>query len=504
MKRKIKKILIANRGEIAVRIIRACKELGIKTVAIFSEVDRRSLHLQLAHEAYNVGPALPAESYLAMEKILKIAKKAQCDAVHPGYGFLAENPWFVELLVDNGIIFIGPPVKTIQTMGDKIQARKLMQKVGVPIVPGVEKTVTDEHEAKKIAKQLGYPVLIKAAAGGGGRGMRIVHKGKEFQSLLRAAKSEAKAAFGDERIFLEKYLEQPRHIEFQILADAYGNVIHLGERECSIQRRHQKVIEESPSVVLDEELRHKMGEAAVKAAQACRYVNAGTIEFLVDKQKKFYFLEMNTRIQVEHPVTEMVTGIDLVKEQIRIACGERLKFKQDEIQHNGHALECRIYAEEPENNFLPSIGKIVRLKPSHGFGIREDSGIEEGEEISLYYDPMISKLIAWGKNRKEAIQRMSRALYEYQIIGVKTTIPFCLFVLQHPKFVEGKFDTQFVEEYFSQDSLKNRHQQYNIVAAICSVLYDFHQRKPSASRRILLNGQAKSNWKTKRVETFSS
>ncbi|MGH7497165.1 MAG: acetyl-CoA carboxylase biotin carboxylase subunit [bacterium] len=450
-----KKILIANRGEIAVRVSRSCRELGIRTVAVYSEADRLALHVRLADEAYLIGPAPARESYLVSEKIIAVAQKSGADAIHPGYGFLSENADFADAVATAGVAFIGPSGAAMRKMGDKTAARKLMKRAGVAIVPGTLDPLKDAETARRLADEIGYPVMLKAAAGGGGKGMRLVHRAEELAAAFRTASSEAKSAFGDGRVYLEKYVEQPRHIEFQILADSYGNVIHLGERECSIQRRHQKVIEESPSFLLDETMRREMGEAAVAAAKSCGYVNAGTIEFIVDKNRRYYFLEMNTRLQVEHPVTEMVTGLDLVKLQIEIAAGGKLPLTQAQANsaRAGHAIECRIYAEDPESNFMPAIGRITHLHKPGGFGVREDSGVYEGGEIPVYYDPMISKLIAWGTNREEAIRRMRRVLQEYEIGGVKTTIPFCLWVMQHEKFCRGEFDTHFVQNEFSVPKL---------------------------------------------------
>ncbi|MFQ5629152.1 MAG: acetyl/propionyl/methylcrotonyl-CoA carboxylase subunit alpha, partial [bacterium] len=436
------------RGEIAVRILRTCREMGIRTVAIYSDADAAALHTRLADECCHVGASPVSESYLQQDKIIEIARAAGADAIHPGYGFLSENPVFAEKVEKAGLIFIGPPASAMRMMGDKTEARKAMQSAGVPIVPGTAEPLSTIEQAEKIAQQVGYPVLLKAAAGGGGKGMRIVAAKSEMASSFRAASSEAQSAFGDGRVYIEKYLEQPRHIEFQVLADGHGNAIHLGERECSIQRRHQKVIEEAPSAILDVTMRHEMGEAAVKAALACGYTNAGTIEFLVDKHRNFYFLEMNTRLQVEHPVTEMVTGLDLVRLQVEIAMGKKLPLQQSDLRFHGHALECRIYAEDPENNFLPSIGTITHLYKPDGPGIRDDSGITAGDEISLYYDPMIAKLVAWGENRDHAMARMRRALFEYRISGVMTTIPFCAWVLDHPRFRSADFDTHFVKDEF--------------------------------------------------------
>lgn len=446
-----KKLLIANRGEIAVRIIRACHEMGIAAVAVYSDADRTALHMRMADQAYHIGPAPSRESYLVYENILKAAKDSGAEAIHPGYGFLSENSDFAQLVQDSGLILIGPSPRAIRLMGDKTAARQCMAQAGVPIVPGTDEELHAEAVAE-VAAELGYPVLIKAAAGGGGKGMRIVHKNTELDSAYAAAKSEAEAAFGDNRVYIEKYVEAPRHIEFQILADEHGNIVHLGERECSIQRRHQKVIEEAPSCILDAELRTKMGQAAVQAAAACEYSNAGTIEFIFDQDRNFYFLEMNTRLQVEHPVTEMITGVDLVKEQIRIAAGERLSLQQDDVCLNGHAIECRIYAEDPRNGFLPSTGTIAHLTVPSGPGVREDSGFQAGSEVSIYYDPLISKFVVWGQNRAEAIARMRRGLREYRIVGVETSIPFCQLVMEHERFVSGNFDTHFIEtEFFSKD-----------------------------------------------------
>lgn len=446
--KKITKVLVANRGEIAVRVIRTCREMGIETVAIFSDADATALHTRLAGEAYHIGPSPARDSYLRQDRVLEIAKKSGAQAIHPGYGFLSENPEFADKVAKAGLIFIGPPASAMRIMGDKTAARQAMQKAGVPIVPGVAEPLASADEARKVAKGIGYPVLLKAAAGGGGKGMRIVEADAEMASSFRAASSEAQSAFGDGRVYVEKYLEQPRHIEFQVFADQHGNAIHLGERECSIQRRHQKVIEEAPSALLDSAMREAMGDAAVKAALACGYVNAGTIEFLVDAKRNFYFLEMNTRLQVEHPVTEMVVGQDLVRWQLEVAMGHPLPLAQEEVRFRGHAVECRIYAEDPANNFLPSIGRLSHLQKPDGPGIRDDSGVVQGDEISLYYDPMIAKLVAWADTRERAIDRMLRALFEYRILGVKTTIPFCTWVLNHPRFRNADFDTHFVKDEF--------------------------------------------------------
>ncbi|MDN5294121.1 MAG: acetyl-CoA carboxylase, biotin carboxylase subunit [Eubacteriales bacterium] len=440
-----KKILIANRGEIAVRVIRACRELGIATVAIYSEADRDSLHVKMADEAYCIGPAPSSKSYLNKANIIAAAEVSGADAIHPGYGFLAENANFAQICRDCGITFIGPPPEAIKKMGDKAVARETMMKAGVPVVPGTEGAVEDIDEARRIAEEIGYPVMIKAAAGGGGKGMRIAHNPHDLEKALQTAKAEAEAAFGNPAVYLEKYVEEPRHIEFQILADHYGNIIYLGERDCSLQRRNQKLVEEAPSPALTPELRRKMGEMAVRAAQAVGYTNAGTVEFLLDKHNNFYFIEMNTRIQVEHPVTEMVTGIDLVKEQIRIAAGEPLAWRQEDITINGWSIECRINAEDPARNFMPCPGKIEVYHPPGGPGVRVDSAAYQGYVIPPYYDSMVGKLIVWGRNRDEAIARMERALREFVIEGVKTTIPFHLRIMENAFFRRGEVYTNFIQ-----------------------------------------------------------
>jgi acetyl-CoA carboxylase biotin carboxylase subunit len=451
--KKISKVLIANRGEIAVRIIRACREMDITSVAVYSEIDRGMPHVLMADEAYCIGPAPSRESYLAIEKLIDVARASGADAIHPGYGFLSERAEFAERVVREGLTFVGPKAESIRSMGDKTEARKLVSKAGVPTVPGTPGSISSEVDAHNFCNTVGFPVLIKAAAGGGGKGMRVVKSAAELGQAFRSASSEAQNAFGDGRVYLEKYLESPRHIEFQVLADEHGNTIHLGERECSIQRRHQKVVEETPSVIMDDSLRQKMGETAVNAAKACGYHNAGTIEFLVDKTGNYYFLEMNTRLQVEHPITELRTGIDLVQAQLRIAMGEKLPWSQSEITFRGHAIECRICAEDPENEYLPSTGIIKSLIPASGPGVREDRGIETGCEVSIFYDPMLSKLICWGRDRTEAIARMKRALNEYALLGVKTNIPLLKFVLDSEQFVAGNFDTHFLGAHFSSDKL---------------------------------------------------
>ncbi|RMG60049.1 MAG: acetyl-CoA carboxylase biotin carboxylase subunit [Deltaproteobacteria bacterium] len=445
------RILVANRGEIAVRVIRACREMGIETVAVYSDVDRHALHVRYADYAYRLGPAPASESYLNMEKIIEVARKSGAQAIHPGYGFLAENAEFAKRLEEEGIKLIGPSSEAMRVMGSKTLARQTVTKAGVPVIPGTLEPLATEEEVVETAREIGYPVMLKAAAGGGGKGMRLVRDESEILSALRMARSEAKSSFGDDSVYIEKYIEKPRHVEIQILADSHGNVVHLFERECSIQRRHQKVIEESPSPFIDDETRKRMGEVAVAAARAVNYENAGTVEFLVDADKNFYFLEMNTRLQVEHPVTEMVTGIDIVKEQIRIAAGEPLSFTQEQVRQVGHAIECRIYAEDPDRNFFPCPGLIERLRTPGGPGVRDDSGVFEGFEIPMHYDPMISKLIVWGKDRAEAIARMKRALSEYVITGVKTTIPFHIRVMNNRHFIEGDFDTNFIDKVFFKE-----------------------------------------------------
>ncbi|ACX52393.1 acetyl-CoA carboxylase, biotin carboxylase [Ammonifex degensii KC4] len=440
-----RKVLIANRGEIALRIIRACRELGIKTVVVYSEADRESLPVRLADEAVCIGPPPASQSYLNITNILSAAEVTGADAIHPGYGFLAENASFAEICSTCGLTFIGPPVEALEKMGSKALARKTVAAAGVPVVPGSEEVITDVKEALRLAAELGYPVLIKASAGGGGRGMRVVHTPAELEKALAAAQSEAEAAFGSPEVYLEKYLEEPRHIEFQIVGDKYGNLIYLGERDCSIQRRNQKLLEESPSVALTPELRRRMGEAAVKAAQAVGYHNVGTVEFLLDKHGNFYFIEMNTRIQVEHPVTEMVTGWDLVKEQIKLAAGERLACRQEDVKLTGWAIECRINAEDPERQFAPCPGRITAYLPPGGPGIRVDSAVYPGYEIPPYYDSLIAKLIAWGRDREEAIARAERALEEFVIEGISTTIPFHLKVLRNAFFRRGEVYTNFVQ-----------------------------------------------------------
>lgn len=485
---RINKVLVANRGEIAVRVLRTCKELGIATVAVFSEPDRTAPHVRLADEAYEIGPAPSSQSYLAVDKILDVARHSGADAIHPGYGFLSENAAFAEACTEADVIFIGPPPKAIRAMGDKTAARLLMQEAGVPMAPGTPDAIDDADEAAHIAGEIGYPVIIKAAAGGGGKGMRVVEQPDDFRRAMALARSEAQSAFGDGRVFIEKYIEQPRHIEFQILADRHGHTVHLFERECSIQRRHQKVIEEAPSAILTPEVRAEMGAAAVRTAQACGYVNAGTVEFLVDAELNFYFMEMNTRLQVEHPVTEWVTGLDLVAEQIRIAEGEALGYTQDELSLHGHAIECRVYAEDPANNFLPDPGRLLRHAPPSGFGVRVDAGVEQHGEVLIHYDPMISKLTTWGRTRAEAIRRMDRALDEYDIAGVETTLPFCRFVMQHDAFRRGHFSTHFVAQHFDPASLRDPAPDAERAAALAAVLYRAIQQPATPAATPMGNG----------------
>ncbi len=440
-----KKILIANRGEIAVRIIAACKELGIKSAAVYSEIDFNSMHAALSDEAYFIGPPAASQSYLNIDKIISLAKKIGADAIHPGYGFLSENPVFISEVEKSGITFIGPSAKSVEMMGNKTAARTLMNKHNVPIVPGTTQTIKTIDEVKEEAGKIGYPVMLKAAAGGGGKGMRLVNNPDDLQSAFDRAKNEALKAFGNPDIYLEKFIENPKHIEVQIIGDKFGNYAHIFERECSIQRRHQKVVEESPSVFVDENLRKEITQAAVKAAKACGYYNAGTVEFLMDKNKNFYFLEMNTRLQVEHPVTELVSGIDLVKEQIKIAAGEKLSFSNKDLTLNGHAIECRIYAEDIHNNFAPSTGKIEYHSVPSGPGIRIDRGIETNSVVPVYYDPLLAKVITWGKTRYEAINRMKRALAQYQILGVTTNTELFTYILNSNDFLNGTFDINFLE-----------------------------------------------------------
>lgn len=465
----MKKILVANRGEIALRIMKSIQKMGIKTVAIFSEADRNAPHVKFADEAVCVGPAPSNQSYLLGNKIIEVCKQLNVDGIHPGYGFLSENADFAEAVEEAGISFIGPRSKAIRIMGSKLAAKDAVKKYDIPMVPGIDEAITDTKKAKRIAAEIGYPILIKASAGGGGKGMRVVEQEKDLEDQMKRAISEAKSAFGDGSVFIEKYVASPRHIEIQVLADTHGNTLHLFERECSVQRRHQKVIEEAPSVVLDAKLREEMGKAAVRVAEACDYVGAGTVEFLFDENRNFYFLEMNTRLQVEHPVTEFITGVDLVEEQIKIARGEVLSIKQEDLKIKGHALELRVYAEDPMDNFLPSVGKLEKYRLPHGEKIRVDNGFEEGMDVPIYYDPMLAKLITYGKNREEAIQLMIKAINDYQVEGVSTTLSFGKFVFEHEAFTSGKFDTHFVKNYYSPEKLQNEVEEESQLAALVAL-----------------------------------
>ncbi|MBT8303086.1 MAG: acetyl-CoA carboxylase biotin carboxylase subunit [Bacteroidia bacterium] len=465
----MKKLLVANRGEIAIRVMKTAKKMGIKTVAVYSNADRNALHVKYADEAVLIGEAPSSESYLRGDKIISVAKELNVDAIHPGYGFLSENADFAEACEKNNIIFIGPKSKAIRVMGNKLEAKEAVKKYDIPMVPGIDESITDVKKARQIANDIGYPVLIKASAGGGGKGMRIVEKEKDLESQMKRAISEATSAFGDGSVFIEKYVTSPRHIEIQVMADTHGNVIHLFERECSIQRRHQKVIEEAPSSVLTPELRKEMGEAAIKVAKACDYVGAGTVEFLMNDKLDFYFLEMNTRLQVEHPVSEWITGTDLVELQIRVARGEVLPLNQEDLSINGHALELRVYAEDPLNDFLPSVGHLDVYRLPVGEGIRVDNGFEEGMDIPIYYDPMLSKLITYGKTRDEAIDLMLKAIRNYHVEGIQTTLPFGTFVCDHEAFRSGNFDTHFVKKYYSPEALKPSHEDEARIAALVAL-----------------------------------
>ena len=465
----MKKILIANRGEIAIRVMKTAKKMGIKTVAVFSTADRNAPHVKFADEAICIGEPPSNQSYLLGSKIIEVAKQLNVDAIHPGYGFLSENADFAELCEENNIVFIGPRSNAIRIMGSKLAAKEAVKAYNIPMVPGIDEAITDVAKANLIAKEIGFPILIKASAGGGGKGMRVVEKEVDLESQMNRAISEATSAFGDGSVFIEKYVTSPRHVEIQVMADSHGNVLHFFERECSIQRRHQKVIEEAPSSVLSPELRSEMGQAAVAVAKSCDYLGAGTVEFLLDEKHDFFFLEMNTRLQVEHPVTEWITGVDLVELQIRIARGEPLQLKQDDLKINGHALELRVYAEDPLNDFLPSVGHLDTYKIPFGKNIRVDNGFEEGMDIPIYYDPMLSKLITYGKTRDEAIQLMISAIDNYHVKGVQTTLPFGKFVCQHEAFRSGNFDTHFVKNYYSPEALKKQTEKEARIAAIIAV-----------------------------------
>lgn len=491
----MKKILVANRGEIALRVMRTCRQMGISTVAIYSEADRNSPHVRFADEAVCVGPAASKDSYLRIDKIIQVCKDLGVDGIHPGYGFLSENAAFAKACEENGVIFIGPTVEAIEIMGSKLAAKQAVSRFDVPLVPGTDQPITDVQEAKRLAAEIGFPILIKASAGGGGKGMRIVEGAEDFEEQMKLAVSEATSAFGDGSVFIEKFVTSPRHIEIQILGDTHGNIVYLFERECSIQRRHQKVVEEAPSAVLTPSLRQQMGEAAVQVARSVNYVGAGTVEFIVNHQLDFYFLEMNTRLQVEHPVTEMITGVDLVKEQIQIARGEKISFRQEDLRIHGHAIELRVYAEDPLNNFLPDIGKLEVYQLPQGEGVRVDDGFDEGMDIPIYYDPMIAKLIAHGHNRADAIQKLKKAIEDYQIKGVKTTLPFGTFVLNHAAFTTGDFDTKFVENYFHPH--EDRQEEHQLAALLAAKLFQEKERAFGVSEAG--NRDVVSGWRSSRT-----
>ncbi|HEV2496058.1 MAG TPA: acetyl-CoA carboxylase biotin carboxylase subunit [Terriglobia bacterium] len=487
-----RKILVANRGEIALRVMRTCREMGLATVAVYSDVDRKAPHVRYADEAYPIGRAPSTESYLRIDRILDVAKRCHAEAIHPGYGFLSENQEFARACAAAGILFVGPPASAMELMGSKTAARHAAIAAGLPVVPGVDRNLESFEEIRRVAEEIGYPVMLKAAAGGGGKGLRLVHAPGELESAWRNACSEAENAFGDASVYLEKYLDRPRHIEIQVLGDQHGHLIHLGERECSLQRRHQKVMEECPSPVVDEPLRRRMGETAVRIAQLAGYVNAGTVEFLVDQDRNFYFLEMNTRLQVEHPITELVVGIDLVREQLKIAAGERLALAQDDVRMHGAAIECRVYAEDPENNFFPSPGLITRLKTPSGPGVRDDSGVYEGWTVPLEYDPLLSKLAVWGRDRDEAIARMRRALAEYDVEGIKTNLAFFRRLLGHPDFVAGRLDTGLVDRALADGSGADRSRETEIAAMLAAALHAT-RTEPKASVQRAAMGE--SRWK---------
>ncbi len=473
----MKKILVANRGEIAIRVMRTAKKMGIKTVAVFSEADRNAPHVKFADEAVCIGPPPSNQSYLLGDKIIEVAKELHVDGIHPGYGFLSENADFAEAVEKNGLIFIGPKSHAIRVMGSKLAAKEAVKKYDIPMVPGIDEAITDVEKAHAIAREIGFPVLIKASAGGGGKGMRIVDKEEDLESQMKRAISEATSAFGDGSVFIEKYVTSPRHIEIQVMADTHGTILHFFERECSIQRRHQKVVEEAPSSILTPELRNEMGIAATKVAEACDYVGAGTVEFLMDADHKFYFLEMNTRLQVEHPVSELISGVDLVELQIKIARGEEIGIKQEDLKINGHAMELRVYAEDPLNDFLPSVGKLERYRLPEGEGIRVDNGFEEGMDIPIYYDPMLSKLITYGKTREESIALMLKAIEDYEIKGVQTTLPFGTFVMQHEAFRSGNFDTHFVKQYYSPEAIHQNQEKEARIAAMVALRQYLNDKK---------------------------
>lgn len=493
----MKKLLVANRGEIAIRVMRSAREMGIKTVAVYSEADRTALHVRYADEAVLIGPAPSSQSYLVMDRILAAAKETGADAIHPGYGFLSENAVFADKVKEAGLIFVGPSGDSMRQMGSKLAAKATAEKHNIPLVPGTAKAIESVEEGKKIAASVGFPLLIKASAGGGGKGMRIVHRIEEFEEQMRLAVSEAISSFGDGAVFIERYVAGPRHIEIQVLGDTHGNVVYLFERECSIQRRHQKVVEEAPSSILTPAVRAAMGACAVQVAKACNYVGAGTVEFLLDENMNFYFLEMNTRLQVEHPVTEFITGLDLVKEQIKVARGEKLSFTQADLKINGHAIEIRVCAEDPANNFLPDIGRLNTYRIPQGPGVRVDDAYEEGMDIPIYYDPMIAKLITYGSDRTEAIGRMIRAIDDYHISGVKTTLEFCRYVMEHPAFTSGKFDTHFVKNHFSPEVLTKVNQEELELAAFLAVKLLRERTAPAIAGGVA--AEKTSRWKNNRM-----
>ena len=490
MTKAIHKVLVANRGEIALRVMRTARKMGLKTVAVYSEADRNAPQVRFADEAVLLGPAPSAQSYLVMDKIIQACRDTGADAVHPGYGFLSENSVFAQKVTEAGIIFIGPRPHAIEVMGNKLAAKEAVKDYDVPMVPGVDHAITDVEEAKRTAQEIGFPILIKAAAGGGGKGMRIVERAEEFTEQMDRAVSEAVSAFGDGAVFIEKYVSKPRHIEIQVLADTHGNIVHLFERDCSVQRRHQKVVEEAPSAVLTPDLRERMGTAAVGVARSCDYVGAGTVEFLLDADHHFYFLEMNTRLQVEHPVTELITGIDLVEQQIRVARGERLSFSQDDLKIRGHAMELRVYAEDPLDNFLPSIGTLETYRRPEGEGIRVDDGFEQGMDVPIYYDPMIAKLVTYAPTREAAIQRMREAIDQYEIEGIETTLSFGRFVMNHQAFVSGDFDTGFVKQHYQPEMIAAENEATAQVAALFAA--KIYQQE---AERLSLNLSGENVWR---------
>ncbi|MCS6929509.1 MAG: acetyl-CoA carboxylase biotin carboxylase subunit [Saprospiraceae bacterium] len=488
----MKKILVANRGEIALRVMRTARRMGIQTVAVYSQADRASPHVRFADEAVCIGPPPSTQSYLRGDKIIEAARQTGADAIHPGYGFLSENAAFARQVREAGLIFIGPSPESIEMMGSKLAAKEAAKRFDVPMVPGVEEAVTDLETAKAIGRRVGYPILIKASAGGGGKGMRVVEREEDLQEQMERAISEATSAFGDGSVFIEKYVSSPRHVEVQVMADTHGNVVYLFERECSIQRRHQKVVEEAPCVIMTPDIRRAMGEAAVRVARACNYTGAGTVEFLVDAERNFYFLEMNTRLQVEHPVTELITGLDLVECQIRVARGEELPFRQEDLRIHGHAIELRVCAEDPQENFLPSTGTLTRYRPPKGEYIRVDDGYSEGMEVPIFYDPLLAKLIVWGQTRAEAIQRMKQAIDAYEVEGVATTLPFGRFVMDHPAFVEGHFDTGFIPKYYTPEALREKHALPAQLAALLALRLHLEHKQ-----QLSLSAPRQSSWSTR-------